>query len=103
MNNLETLKRDEFDKIVGAYCLPPYFDYDACFSIYSLASKFVKEVVEEKGPFIANGINQLDILNYTVGEVVYTLTGGHKIDKNNEKLINGFANIIVDKYLSLFW
>ena len=102
MINLEALKREEFDKVIGTYKLPPNFDYDFCFEVYSLTSTFVKEVVIEKGPSVANGINQIDVLNYTLGEVVYALTSGHPFDKKSEEIINGLANIIVDKYLSLF-
>ena len=63
MINLEALKREEFDKVIGTYKLPPNFDYDFCFEVYSLTSTFVKEVVIEKGPYVANGINQIDVLN----------------------------------------
>jgi len=102
LNNLETLKKEEFNKILDDYKLPSYFDYDFCFSVYEITSGFVSEVVNEKGPYVINGINQLDLLNYTVGEMVYAITSGHKFDKENTKVLNGFANVIADKYLSLF-
>ena len=99
------IEKNLFEKIVkGTF---PFKDEDVAFmyEVYSLAVSSTEDLKEE---YILNTtpyINHNEIIFYTIGEFLYSISFRSEEEKaafiKEEKYLNSMASVILDKYLSL--
>ena len=97
--------REEFDKALGNYNLPSFYDGDYVYEVYVLANEAIKQLTEMNVNMEVTYVNPLELTNYVLGEFIYGCEqrSGEALAafKANEDIKASIASVAADKYLSL--
>lgn len=79
--------------------------YEHIFDIYNNAIHGIIDLMENNPSILVQGINNYELVQYCLGEYIYTFRGKHKKDideiLNSEKGMVSISSIVADKYLTL--
>lgn len=104
-NKSGLLSFDRFVTIARFLSIPDYVDFKFVYEVYQIAYEGIEELRDNE---VFKGIqttNSIELLQYCVGEYLYSVAGRNEEDlakvKNDENFIASMAGIVADKYLSL--
>ena len=101
----EKLQKPIFDKVLDFLLAPEYIDRDFMYSVYDTCIDIINQFNGDDALAGVRNINQVELINYCIGEYVYTLGG--RDEKFKQQIIaleneNGhISSVVVDKFLSL--
>ena len=105
MNNITTLSRSQFDRVIDLLSNNSWINRDSLFSIYQTTSEGIQQLVDNNILSGIRNVNPLDIVYYCLGEYTYTLQNAteeqRKSMENDPRYITSIASVASDKYISL--
>lgn len=102
---IEKISKETFLKLLKTLKVQEGVNKDFIYEIYSYAIDGINELNEDDFIIHIYGINQMELINYSIGEYLYSTALLNEEDLtrfiNNENNIALIASIVSDKYLSL--
>ena len=101
----EKLERAQFDKVLDVLNTPSTIDRPFLYDVYLTCIDIIDQFNSNDNLKDLRNINQLELINYCIGEYLYTFTGQseefiNKVKKEEEE--NGhISSVVADKFLSL--
>lgn len=102
---INLIPKEQFINIINQYKLSHKVDNNFLYSVYEMSVNGIKDLNDSNIFGNINGINQIDLINYCLGEYIYLIAPlkeeEHKEFISNENNIHYCASVVADKYLSL--
>ena len=103
---INIITKEQFNEFVKRFPFANEVDFDFLYDVYETTVSGIQELSGNKQIDNVNGINQLDLISYCLGEYIYLVRGMTPEQKEkflkDDTSISYAASIVADKYLSLY-
>ena len=101
----QKIERATFDRVLEILQAPGYVDRAFLYEVYETCIEIINQFNENDALAGVRNINQVELINYCIGEYVYTFAGRDEKSKQEiyalENESGRLSSVVADKFLSL--
>ena len=99
------LNKEQFDKVLDLLKAPSFIDREFLYDVYQTCIDVIDEFNQNDALKDLHHINQAELINYCIGEYIYTFAGKNEEAEKKIKELEAeqgkISSVIADKFLSL--